>query len=110
MAIAMTYPERLAGFVLDALEALERTHLPGFRLPRVFAGHEVGPDARADLAFTLGLLGECRVDTVAGRSIDDALRTVLADVDGRRTNTFFSYRIAETLQRRPHLLADADPA
>jgi hypothetical protein len=110
MAIAMTYPERLAGFVLDALEALERTHLPGFRLPRVFAGHEVGPDARADLAFTLGLLGECGVDTVAGRSIDDALRTVLADVDGRRTNTFFSYRIAETLQRRPHLLADADPA
>ena len=104
----MTFPDRLTAFVVDAVEALERTHVPGFRMPRVFAGHEVGPDARADLVFTLGLLGDCGVDEVAGIALDDALRTALAEVDGRRTNTFFSYRIAETLQRRPHLLAEAD--
>ena len=98
----MTAPlhERLAAFVVDKLDALERTHLPGFRIPRVFAGHEVGADVRADLAFTLGLLG--------GR--DDALEVVLRDVDGGRTNTFFSYRIAETLLRHPHLLDRFDHA
>ena len=91
----MTAPlhERLAAFTNDALDALERTHLPGFRIPRVFGGHEVGADVRADLAFTLGLLG--RVDELDG---------VLREVDGRRTNTFFSYRIAETLLRHPQLL------
>ena len=40
----MTYPDRLTAFVVDAVEALERTHLPGFRMPGVFGGHEVGPD------------------------------------------------------------------
>jgi glycosyltransferase involved in cell wall biosynthesis len=92
--------ERLTAFVVEKLEALERTHLPGYRIPRIFAGHEVGADVRADLAFTLGLLG--------GR--DDALEIVLRDVDGRRTNTFFSYRIAETLLRHPHLLGRFDEA
>lgn len=92
--------ERLSAFVTEKLDVLERTHLPGFRIPRVFAGHEVGADVRADLAFTLGLLG--------GR--DDALEVVLREVDGGRTNTFFSYRIAETLLRHPHLLARFDEA
>ena len=91
----MTAPlhERLTEFVVEKIDALERTHLPGFRLPRVFGGHEVGADVRADLAFTLGLLG--RVEELDG---------VLREVSGRRTNTFFSYRIAETLLRHPHLL------
>ncbi|HUP85100.1 MAG TPA: hypothetical protein VM143_05470 [Acidimicrobiales bacterium] len=108
----MTSPlhERLTAFVVDAVEALERTHLPGLRIPRVFAGHEVNPDVRADLAFTLGHLGRCGVDEVAGRALDDALEVVLAEVDGRRTHTFFSYRIAETIERRPHLLERFDDA
>jgi glycosyltransferase involved in cell wall biosynthesis len=102
--------ERLAAFVVDAVEALERTHLPGFRIPRVFAGHEVNPDVRADLAFTLGHLGRCGVHEIAGGPLDDALEIVLRDVDGRRTHTFFSYRIAETLTRRRHLLDRFDAA
>lgn len=92
--------ERLTAFVVSKLDALAQTHLPGFRIPRVFAGHEVGADVRADLAFTLGLLGDR----------DDDLETVLRDVDGRRTNTFFSYRIAETLLRHPHLVERFDDA
>ena len=100
--------ERLAAFVVAAVEALERRHLPDLRIPRVFAGHEVNPDVRADLAFTLGLLGRAGVEQVAGRSIDDALEVVLRDVDGRRTHTFFSYRIAETLLAHPHLQARFD--
>lgn len=97
----MTAPlhERLEAFVVAQVDALERTHLPGFRIPRVFAGHEVGADVRADLAFTLGFLGR-----------DDALDVVLREVDGGRTNTFFSYRIAETLLRHPHVVEAFDEA
>ena len=102
--------ERLAGFVVDTLEALERNHLPGFRIPRVFAGHEVNPDVRADLAFTLGLLATYGVQDIAGVPMDEALDVVLRDVDGRRTHTFFSYRVAETLLAHPHLLERFDDA
>src|SRR5581483_1430697 len=34
-----------------------------------------------------------------GVPIADALATVLAPTDGRRTHTFFSYRVAETVAR-----------
>ena len=97
----MTAPlhARLSAFVVEKLDALERTHLPGWRIPRVFGGHEVGADVRADLAFTLGLLGRV-----------EELEVVLREVDGRRTNTFFSYRIAESLLRHPQLLDRFDEA
>ena len=48
--------DRIREFVVSCLDQLEGAHLPGLRLPRVFAGHEVGADTRADLVFTLGLL------------------------------------------------------
>lgn len=74
----------------------------------MFAGHLVAPDVRADLLFTVGLLGEAGVTAVAGRPLDDALAAVLAPIDGARTHTFFSYRVAETLLRRPALLERLD--
>ncbi|HVF31701.1 MAG TPA: hypothetical protein VM933_01580 [Acidimicrobiales bacterium] len=86
------------------MEALLGAHLPGLRIPRVFGGHLVGPDVRADLAFTIGLLGEAGVGSVAGRPVEDALEAVLRPVDGAATNTFFSYRVAETLLRFPSVL------
>jgi len=70
---------------------------PDLELPRVFAGHPVGADTRADLAFTIGLLGRAGVTDVGGASIEEALRIVLRPIDGRATHTFFSYRVAETL-------------
>ena len=91
--------DRIRQFVLSCLEQLGATHLPGLRLPRVFAGHEIGADTRADLAFTLGLLGAGGTTSVCGMSIEDALRTVLRETDGRRTETFASYRLAETVAR-----------
>ncbi len=95
--------EHLANACVDLavarLEALIDAHMPDFRLPRVFAGHAVGPDVRADLAFTLGLLLAGGVTTIAGRDVRDALEVLLPEVDGRRTHTFYSYRVAETLVR-----------
>lgn len=89
--------DRIREFVVSCLEKLEETHLPGLRLPRVFGGHVVGADTRADLAYTLGLLGAGGVTFVAGLPIDEALRTVLRETDGARTETFGSYRLAETV-------------
>jgi glycosyltransferase involved in cell wall biosynthesis len=91
--------DRIRQFVLSCLEQLSATHLPGLRVPRVFAGHEIGADTRADLAFTLGLLGAGGTACVCGTPIEDALRTVLRETDGGRTETFASYRLAETVGR-----------
>jgi glycosyltransferase involved in cell wall biosynthesis len=91
--------DRIRGFVVSCLEQLAATHLPGLELPRVFGGHVVGADTRADLAWTLGLLGAGGVTAVAGLPVEDALRAVLRETDGARTETFASYRLAETVGR-----------
>jgi beta-1,4-mannosyltransferase len=91
--------DRLTSFVVDALEASERRHLPGWAIPRTFAGHLVGADVRADVCYTLHHLAGSGVAEVAGTPIDDVLVRLLGEVDGRSTHTFFSYRIAETLLR-----------
>ncbi|MDQ3108086.1 MAG: hypothetical protein M3Q68_09825, partial [Actinomycetota bacterium] len=106
----MTSPlhERLAAFTSTKVDALIAAHLPGFRIPGIFAGHLVAPDVRADLAFTLGLLGAYGIERAGGLPIDDALEVVLAPTDGAGTHTFFSYRVAETLLRNPALVERFD--
>lgn len=97
--------ERTAGqFAVDLrdatvehLEAAAAAHLPGWRIPRTFAGHQVGGDVRADVCFTLHHLATAGIDHVGGVAIDDVLTSLLADIDGAATHSFFSYRIAETL-------------
>ncbi len=97
----------LRGLAVETLEALERHHLPEWRIPRVFAGHAVGADVRADLCFTLAHLADAGVTVVAGEHPDAITARLLRDVDGRSTHTFFSYRIAETLAR--HGRFDGNP-
>jgi hypothetical protein len=89
----------LLDLVEDQLGALASGPLPGLRLPRVLMANEVGPDVRADLLFTLGLLHECGRTDVAGGPVADHITRLLAGVHGRRTNTFYSYRVAETVGR-----------
>jgi len=94
--------ERLTRWVVDTLEVHQdaaRGHLPGWQIPRTYAGHQVGADVRADVCFTLHHLAAAGVTEVAGERIDEVLCRLLAEVDGRSTHTFFSYRIAETLLR-----------
>jgi glycosyltransferase involved in cell wall biosynthesis len=91
--------EQLRRLTVENLEALERHHFPAWQLPRVFAGHAVGADVRADLCFTLAHLADAGVTSVAGEHPDAITARLLREVDGRSTHTFFSYRIAETLAR-----------
>ena len=99
----VTTTEDLAGtlrrFVVATVEDLVEHHAPGWRLPATFGGHRVEPDVDADLVYTLGHLHEGGVASVAGTPIDRAVSLVLGRIDGARTHTFFSYRVAETLLR-----------
>jgi hypothetical protein len=89
----------LRSLVIGQIEALVAALAPGWRLPRVLGGHPVGSDVRADLAFTLGHLGEGGVLEVAGDPVAHAIAEVLRPIDGPGTHTFFSYRVAETVAR-----------
>ncbi len=89
----------LRTFVVGAVEALVRDHAPGWRIPATFGGHRVEPDVDADLVYTLGHLHEGGVTEIAGTPLVEAVRRVLGRIDGARTHTFFSYRVAETLLR-----------
>ncbi|UDY34884.1 glycosyltransferase [Dermatobacter hominis] len=89
----------LRGFAVERVEDLVADHAPGWRLPATFGGHRVEPDVAADLAYTLGHLHAGGVEAIAGTPLTDAVRTVLSRIDGTRTHTFFSYRVAETLLR-----------
>ncbi len=91
--------DAIAGWTREQVEALVARYCPGWRIPRLFAGHEVGPDTRADLAYTLGLLEAAGQTEVAGVAMPEAIGRVLRVVDGPGTHTFFSYRVAETLLR-----------
>jgi len=91
--------ETIAAWTRDQLETLLGRYCADWQIPRLFAGHPTGPDVRADLAYTLGLLANTGIDVVAGLSVRDAIGRVLRDIDGPATHTFFSYRVAETLAR-----------
>ncbi len=99
----MTTPADLAERLLDLVKAvlndLESEHAPGLDLPRVHGGYLVGPDSRADLAFTLSLLHEAGVEKVAGLSCADVALEIVRQLDGAATHSFYSYRAAETLLR-----------
>ncbi len=89
----------LRSVVVDHLTTFADRHAPRFELPSVFAGFPVGADVRADLGFTIGLVHAAGVNEIAGSAVDDALAGVLFPIDGARTHTFFSYRVAETIGR-----------
>jgi glycosyltransferase involved in cell wall biosynthesis len=94
-----TLADHLVAMTVDLVEQLHEEVLPGWRVPRAYAGHEVAADVRADVCFTLHHLAEAGVTTIGGEDVDEVLVRLLSEVDGSSTHTFFSYRIAETLLR-----------
>jgi len=87
----------LAAYVQDQVERLAARHFRGLDLPRVFAGHAVGPDVRADLAFTLAHLHGSGLGGLEGAAAPETIARVLQPIDGPATHSFYSYRVAETL-------------
>jgi hypothetical protein len=69
--------ESLIDFVAGELLSLANHHAAAFVLPRIFAGHGVGEDARSDLANTLGLLFEAGREELAGHSLPEVVLKTL---------------------------------
>ena len=98
-ASAATLADSIAAWTRCQVETLIEQYCPAWQVPRMFAGHPVGSDVRADLAYTVGLLEAAGEPIVAGLAAGEAVATVLRSIDGPATHTFFSYRVAETLAR-----------
>lgn len=89
----------LTSLVIESLEEFFARYAPDLTLPATIGAHLVGTDAIADLAYTLGWLHEAGVSEVAGRPLPDVIVRTLEQIDGPETHSFFSYRVAETLNR-----------
>jgi len=99
MVVPTELADRLVALTEKVLVDLESSHAPGLELPLVFGGYAVGADARADLAFTLGLLHDQGVESIAGVDCASTALEIVRRLDGPATHSFYSYRAAETVLR-----------
>jgi len=88
----------LIRFVHDRAAAIIERFFPDLNLCGCIAGHRFSFMDVADLAAVLGHLHRLGIVEIAGHEIPAALRHLLRQIDGPATNTFYSYRVAETLQ------------
>jgi glycosyltransferase involved in cell wall biosynthesis len=85
-------------FTKRRTEALITRFLPDFHIPAFFCGIKRSTASEEpDLSYTLGNLYKLGVVEVAGVSTSKAMATLLRRVDGPATETFYSYRVAESL-------------
>ena len=89
--------DRLVENVRACMEAMAAQFFPRLELPLYFIGQRVTVMDRADLAYVLIHLRQLGVEAVGGVAIEDAVRKLLRSIDGAATNTFYSYRVAESL-------------
>jgi glycosyltransferase involved in cell wall biosynthesis len=109
--------QELRRHVNDRVETILTRYWPSLRLPGFFAGFRIDDTFAVDAAGVVATLHEAGVRTIAGRSSLDIVRTILIQIDGPKTDTFYSYRIAEMLIRfggmdpvRNPVLAGMSPA
>ena len=90
--------EQIARFAAQWTEALVARFLPDFVIPRFFCGHwRPGSAEEANLAYLLAHLHRLEVREIAGVSVPDAITRLLRCVDGPKTETFYSFFLADAL-------------
>ena len=90
--------QEITDFVAQRTEAVLRRFLPDFVIPGFFCGHRRTKFAEApDLIYLLGHLHKLGVSSINGAPIAETISKLLLRVDGPATDTFYSYRVAETL-------------
>jgi hypothetical protein len=88
----------ITNFVSQRTEAVIERFFPDFVIPGFFCGHRrAGFSEAPDLLYLLGHLHALGVSSIAGLPIVEAIPRLLRCVNGPVTNTFYSYRVAETL-------------
>jgi hypothetical protein len=89
---------QIADFATARTEALVARFLPGFVIPRFFCGHwRASGSEEANLAFLLGHLHRLSVGKIAGTPVEHALALLLRAIDGAKTDTFYSFFLADAL-------------
>jgi hypothetical protein len=95
---AAVLAQEIAEFVTRRTEAVVARFLPDFVIPGIFCGYRrAGSSEAPDLIYLLGHLHGLGVASIAGVPIGEAIPKLLRCVNGPATNTFYSYRVAETL-------------
>ncbi|MEM7030580.1 MAG: hypothetical protein AAF629_13515, partial [Chloroflexota bacterium] len=89
--------QEITQFVKKRTEAMIERFFPSLEPPGFFGGYHIYASERANLAFILMYLAKLGVTEIAGYPLQTALSTIIRGIDGPRTDTFYSYRIAETL-------------
>jgi hypothetical protein len=89
-------PAMYAYVAAECAAAMTR-FFPDLVLPRTFAGWRVSDDFAVDFVYTLKYLHQAGHTHLNQRPIADIIHTILTQIDGEKTETFYSYRIAETL-------------
>jgi len=93
-----TLSQEITEFVARSTEAVITRFLPNFVIPAFFCGHRrAGFSEAPDLIYLLGHLHTLGVPRIGGVPVGEAIVKLLRGVDGPATDTFYSYRVAETL-------------
>lgn len=87
----------LIRFVTERTEAVVSRFLPNFEIPGFMAGYRTAGFDTADLIYLAANLQSVGVSSICGVPVESIFRKLLKKVDGPKTETFYSYRIAETI-------------
>ena len=92
-----TLSEEMCCWVVERTNAVIDRFLPDLRWPRHFVGCTPAAQDVACLAFLAMQLHELGVREIGGRSSEQIVSTALAQLDGSKTETFYSFFSAEAL-------------
>lgn len=89
--------DQIAAYVRQRTEAMIDRFFPNFTFAGYFAGFHIFANERANLAHILTNLTRYGMNDIAGYAMPEAIARTIREVDGPRTETFYSYRISEAL-------------
>ena len=95
--VPMPLWKEITDHVAATLEEIGQRYLEGPVRSGFLAGYPVRSDSVCDYLFDLGLLVRLGRTTVGGERVEERVRRWLPCIRGAETETFYSYRLAETL-------------
>ncbi len=84
-------------FVHKQCDAAISRYWASLVVPGFFAGFRISDSFAVDIAVVVAQLHRAGVQELAGRSSVEVIRSVHKQINGKKTETFFSYRVAEQL-------------
>lgn len=101
--------QQMRSFVLARTESIITRYWASLTIPGFFAGFRIDDTFAIDVADVVTKLHDAGVHQVGTRSSVEIVRTILTQIDGPQTETFFSYRVAEILLAWGGMDQDCNP-